>query len=282
MKQHSAALFLAVILTATAVPVAVAQLDEMLDDLDGTKAAKAAAIPKMYLKASTPRFFTSSIEFHDPDDELWPTYLLARAADENGWFQFASKQHQGTFAVKSHMMAQVDGTQDRRLGGSLVQMREVENKEGKKYKKPFGPEVLVTVKKIGAVVTEEKTVTRNTNKGPVQRVIKIVYSPVTATINVEGLETTMQGRMYASIKQEENKVTEKMEYVSAPIRMVFSVKGASLGMKKRASKPVRVQIYTEAFAKRASVADIKEALGVPTVKKAVEEDSDVDLELDEL
>jgi len=262
------------------VPICVAQLDEMLDDLDGTKAAKAAAVPKMFLKESAPRFFTSSIEFHDPDEELWPTYLLARAADENGWFLYDNKQHKGEFTVKSHLMAQVDGTQDRRLGGSLVKMREVENKEGTKYKKPFGPEVVVTVKKIEPIQVDEKTITRNTNKGPVEKVIKTVWSPVTAVIDVEGLQTTAKGRLYASVKQKENEVTKKMEYISAPIRMVFSVKGAALGLKKRPSKPVRVQVYTEAFAKMASVEDIKKEMGVPTVKEAVESDPDVDLDLD--
>lgn len=283
MKQYVQTLLLTAAWAAVGLPAATAQLDEMLDDLDGTKAAKAAAVPKMYVKASTPRFFTSSIEFHDPDEELWPTYLLARAADENGWFQYGDKQHQGQFAVKSHMMAQVDGTQDRRLGGSLVKLREVEGKDGSKHKKPFGPEVLVTVKKMGAVQIDEKTITQKDRGGrPVQRVIKTVWTPVTASIDVDGRVTDAQGKMYVSVKQEENKVIQKMEYVSAPMRLVFDVKGAALGLKKRASKPVTVQVYTEAFAKRASVEDIKQDLGIPTVKKAVEEDADVDLGLDDL
>lgn len=250
---------------------ATAQLDDMLDDLDDTKAAAATA-PRMVVAPSHPHYYTSSIEFHDPEDELWPMYLLARADTEDGWFQFGNEQHRGSFTVRSHLMAQVDGAQDRRIAGDLVRVKEVENRSGKLVKRPFGPEVKVSVKKLEPVQTEEKTVIRRGRDGkPVERVIKTVYTPVEAVLDVDGNQTSASGRMYVGLHQQPNKVTQQNEYVSSPLRLVFHVKGSDLGSKVHATRTVRVQVYTEAFITGRSVKDIQKEIGTPTLKDAAQE-----------
>jgi hypothetical protein len=91
---------------------------------------------------------------------------------------------------------------------------------------------------------------------------------VKAVIDVDGKQTAAKGRLYVSLKQDENEATKKQEYVSAPMRMTFNVAGKDLGLKRHADRQVRVDVYTEAFARRRSAEEIRKEIGTPTLEKS--------------
>jgi hypothetical protein len=177
-------------------------------------------------------------------------------------------------------MAQADGSQDKRIGGELVRMKEVVGRDGAKEQRPFGPDMLFTLKSMDPIEVEERTVMRRTAKGPEPHTVKTDYTPVTGTLAVDERVLQLKGRMYANLRQEENRVLKKMEYASAPMRIVFNVAGAELGLKDNAGKTVRLEVWAEAFMPPKSLAELQAEIGVPTAKDAPMEEAIDEFKLD--
>lgn len=253
--------------------------DDVLGAL-GVKTAPPAGTPRMVVWQQYPRYFTASIEFHDPEDAMWPAYFLARPATTNGWFEFGEKQHKGQFAVKSHMMAQVDGSQDKRLGGERVRLKEVEGRDGAKEQRPFGPDLLFTLGTMDPIAVDERTVMRRTDKGLEPQIVKTDYTPVTGVLAMDQRELPVKGKLYANLRPELNRVLQKMEFVAVPMRLVFEVKGRDLGLNEHADKTVLVNVYAEAFLPPRSLADLQTEIGVPKAQDAQVEETIEEFKLD--